>query len=135
MTSWAALCCVPRGSIRFARYRHGCAICMLCREDCCLPCRWSFGCGGSPPRGDTTLTQAVAAARTEWDARKAAGMDQGALENAARSGLALGEFEDSEEDGVAVVEEFYPVEGARPDNNITEFLPQSNLRLADQLKK
>lgn len=42
---------------------------------------------------------------------KAAGMDQGALENAARSGLALGEFEDSEEDGVAVVEEFYPVEG------------------------
>ena len=30
-------------------------------------------------RGDTTLAQAVAAARTEWDARKAAGMDQAAL--------------------------------------------------------
>lgn len=62
-------------------------------------------------RGDTTLAQAVAAARTEWDARKAAGMDQAALEDAARSGLALGEFEDSEEDGAAVVEEFYPAEG------------------------
>ena len=62
-------------------------------------------------RGDATLAQAVAAARTEWEARKAAGMDQAALEDAARSGLALGEFEESEEDGVAVVEEFYPMEG------------------------
>ncbi len=61
-------------------------------------------------RGDATLAQAVAAARTEWEARKAAGMDQAALEDAARSGLALGEFEESEEDGVAVVEEFYPME-------------------------
>lgn len=38
-------------------------------------------------------------------------MDQAALEDTARSGLALGEFEESEEDGAAVVEEFYPVEG------------------------
>ena len=34
--------------------------------------------------------------------------DQAALDEAARQGLALGEFEESEEEGVEVVEEFYP---------------------------
>ena len=62
-------------------------------------------------RGDTTLAQAISAAHTAWEARRAAGVDQGALDEAARSGFALGEFEESEEDGVAVVEEFYPAEG------------------------
>ena len=33
---------------------------------------------------------------------------QAALDEAARAGFALGEFEESEEDGAAVVEEFYP---------------------------
>ena len=44
-------------------------------------------------------------------------MDQAALDEAARSGFALGEFEESEEDGAAVVEEFYPVEGEGLDSS------------------
>lgn len=67
-------------------------------------------------RGDTTLAQAISAAKTAWEARKMAGVDQGALDEAARSGFALGEFEESEEDGAAVVEEFYPVEGDGQDS-------------------
>jgi hypothetical protein len=59
-------------------------------------------------RAETTLAHAIASARTEWEARKAAGMNQAALDEAARAGFALGEFEESEEDGAAVVEEFYP---------------------------
>lgn len=59
-------------------------------------------------RADTTLVQAIGSARTEWEDRKGAGMDQAALDDAARAGFALGEFEESEEDGVAVVDEFYP---------------------------
>lgn len=66
-------------------------------------------------RGDTTLAEAIATARTAWEARKAAGVDQGALDEAARSGFALGEFEESEEDGAAVVEEFYPTDGETQD--------------------
>ncbi len=67
-------------------------------------------------RAETTLAQAIASARTEWEAHKAAGMDQAALDEAARAGFALGEFEESEEDGAAVVEEFYPdAEGSSED--------------------
>jgi hypothetical protein len=42
--------------------------------------------------------------------RKAAGFDQMALDEAARQGFANGAFEESEEDGAAVVEEFFPDE-------------------------
>lgn len=59
-------------------------------------------------RGDGTLADAIARARLAWEDRKAAGVDQAALDEAARQGLALGAFEESEEDGMAVVEEFYP---------------------------
>jgi hypothetical protein len=40
--------------------------------------------------------------------QKGAGFDQAALDEAARQGFAAGAFEESEEDGVAVVQEFYP---------------------------
>lgn len=62
-------------------------------------------------RSDSTLADAVGHARREWEQRKAAGVDQVALDEAARTGFALGEFEESEEDGAAVLEEFYPVDG------------------------
>ena len=39
-----------------------------------------------------------------------------ALDEAARAGFALGEFEESEEDGLDVVEEFYPAEGEGQDS-------------------
>ncbi len=85
-------------------------------------------------RADTTLAQAIAAARTEWEARKEAGMDQAALEDAARSGLALGEFEESEEDEVAVVEEFYPVEGEAPDDSNEGQVSRGKPEFVDRLR-
>ena len=56
------------------------------------------------------LMEVVARARQQRAQAQAMGLDQGALDEAARQGLALGAFEDSEEEGVAVVEEFYPPE-------------------------
>ena len=61
-------------------------------------------------RTGMTLAQAVAAAKTEAQERQALGFDQGALDEAARAGFAAGAFEESEEEGVSVVEEFYPDE-------------------------
>ena len=59
-------------------------------------------------RSGMTLEEAVAQARQLRAAQVEAGLDQHALDGAARQGLAAGAFEDSEEDGSAVVEEFYP---------------------------
>lgn len=56
----------------------------------------------------TGLTAAITSARSVKDARQAAGFDQAALDDAARQGLAQGAFEESEEEGASVVEEFYP---------------------------
>ena len=65
-------------------------------------------------RGGATLEESIVQAR-ELDARrKAVGFDQTALDAAARIGFANGAFEDSIEDGSAVVEEFYPA-ADRPD--------------------
>lgn len=57
-----------------------------------------------------TIAEGIASARAEVDVRKAAGFDQMALDEAARQGFANGAFEESEEDGAAVVEEFFPDE-------------------------
>jgi len=57
-----------------------------------------------------TMAEAIASAKAESEVRKSAGFDQVALDEAARQGLAAGAFEESEEDGAAVVEEFYPDE-------------------------
>ncbi|KPD17357.1 phage capsid protein [Burkholderia sp. ST111] len=59
-------------------------------------------------RGGSTLEETIGQAR-ELDARRqAAGFDQAALDAAARTGFGNGAFEESIEDGSAVVEEFYP---------------------------
>lgn len=58
-------------------------------------------------RTGMTMTESTAKARTLADERKASGFDQVALDEAAKLGFENGEFEDSEEEGVAVVEEFY----------------------------
>ena len=57
-----------------------------------------------------TMADAIASSRAECEIRKAAGFDQAALDEAARQGFAAGAFEESEEDGAAVVEEFFPDE-------------------------
>jgi len=59
-------------------------------------------------RSGTSLAEAMGQARAERQARMEAGWDQAALDQAAREGFACGVFEESEEDGVAVLEEFYP---------------------------
>lgn len=60
----------------------------------------------TPP--GTSLEQAVVQATAEDERRKQLGFDQWALDEAAREGYAAGAFEETEEEGGAVVEEFYP---------------------------
>lgn len=66
-------------------------------------------------RAGRSLVQVVALARQEREQQAALGLNQAALDEAARQGLALGEFEESEEEGVVVVEEFYPESDADSD--------------------
>ena len=65
-------------------------------------------------REGMTLGDALQAARQEAEQRKAAGWDQTALDKAAAAGFALGAFEDSEDEGEAVVEEFFNTSPATP---------------------
>lgn len=51
---------------------------------------------------------AISAAKALWETRASSGFDQRSLDDAARAGLALGEFEDMEDEGASVVQEFYP---------------------------
>lgn len=53
-----------------------------------------------------TLPAVIASARAESDERRVLGFDQAALEEAEKQGLAAGIFEESEEEGAAVIEEF-----------------------------
>lgn len=57
------------------------------------------------------LDKAVMEAVQRRSEQMQAGIDQKLLEDAARSGYALGEFEESEEESVDVVEEFFPEPG------------------------
>jgi hypothetical protein len=59
-------------------------------------------------REGSSLAAALAYARELDASRRAAGFDQEALDIAARAGFALGAFEESVEEGAAVVEEFFP---------------------------
>ena len=59
-------------------------------------------------RDGVSLADSIAQAVTLAASREAMGMDQQALDDAARMGFANGLFEDTEEDGLDVVEEFFP---------------------------
>ncbi|MEL0169961.1 MAG: hydrolase or metal-binding protein [Pseudomonadaceae bacterium] len=59
-------------------------------------------------RHGMTVEQALQEAKALDQARQEAGFDQPALDQAARNGFANGAFEDTEEDGGQVLEEFYP---------------------------
>lgn len=81
-------------------------------------------------RHGLSMAQALEQARIRSRKLQESGFDQEALDAAARSGLAFGAFEESEEEGASVVEEFYPdaetgreampdqVDQARPDSGI-----------------
>lgn len=59
-------------------------------------------------RNGMSLTEAIAEAVERYTLRQQSGFDQKALDNAARAGFAAGAFEENEEDGAVVMEEFYP---------------------------
>jgi len=61
-----------------------------------------------------TLEEAITEARRVDGVRKESGFDQAALDEAARLGFANGAFEELDEDGPAVVEEFFPDEVDSP---------------------
>jgi hypothetical protein len=85
-----------------------------------------------------SLAQAVAAAKTLSDERRSAGFDQPALDAAARKGLANGAFEDSVEEGSAVVEEFFHAGGEEGQTDpLAAQLAQTGLaeRLAEKARK
>jgi len=58
-------------------------------------------------RPGVALVEAITAAKEERALREASGLKQADLDEAARQGFGMGAFEDSEEDGVDVAEEFY----------------------------
>jgi len=59
------------------------------------------------PRSGLSTEEMLAQARQLDEARRQAGFDQEALDQTAKQGLGNGAFEDGEEDGGAVVEEFF----------------------------
>ena len=85
-------------------------------------------------RSSVSLAEAIGSARTEYEARKNAGFDQAALDEAARLGFAAGAFEESEEEGVAVIEEFFPYEAEHGPGGATD---RSEVKpgLADKLNR
>lgn len=78
-------------------------------------------------RAGLTLEQVIGEARSLDQARKDAGFDQAALDEAARQGFANGSFEDLAEDVPAVVEEFYPGDASREDSSVANGRAGANL--------
>ena len=61
-------------------------------------------------RAGQSLHEAVEQARAERAKQTELGVDQAALDEAARRGFAMGAFEDVEDDGLPIIEEFFPDE-------------------------
>jgi len=59
-------------------------------------------------RSGMSLAEGVRQARADWEARRSSGVDQAALDQAAREGAALGAFEESAEEASAILEDFFP---------------------------
>lgn len=83
-------------------------------------------------RGGVGFCEAIAAAKAHQEERLAAGFDQQALDKAAREGLQNGAFEDSVEEGSAVVDEFYPETSPAP---VSAPKPRRTPSLAEKLRK
>jgi hypothetical protein len=76
------------------------------------------------------MEEALLSANQLEDVRKTAGFDQAALDGTARKNLSNGAFEDSEEDGGAIAEEFFPVVDTEEQRAITRERPS----LSEQLE-
>ena len=79
-------------------------------------------------RTGLTLEQAIAEAIQKDEARREAGVDQEALDEAARRGFANGAFEELDEDVPAVVEEFFPQDEFPAAADAVRDAPAANLR-------
>ena len=79
-----------------------------------------------------TLAEALSEARQTDYERQAAGFDQVALDLAAQQGLGNGAFEESEDDGITVVDEFFP---ADPVQKVPTPVASAAHSLADKLEK
>lgn len=77
-------------------------------------------------RNNQSIEEALAEAKRIDDERQASGFDQTALDQAARLGFANGAFEDNEDDGSAVVEEFFPIDPTEPSANPSTPLASSD---------
>jgi hypothetical protein len=60
-------------------------------------------------RSGMSIEEALLSAKQLEEVRQAAGFDQVALDNSARKNLSNGAFEDSDDDGGAIAEEFFPM--------------------------
>lgn len=83
-------------------------------------------------RSGLSVAEAISQARSECDLRKEAGFNQAALERAARSGFTSGAFEDSDEDGETIVEEFYTPESTQVQRTNVK-MPSTGGVLAEKL--
>ena len=81
-------------------------------------------------RPEHNLAQSIAIATETNLNRQQAGFDQQALDHAAKLGFANGEFEDTEDEGLEVVEEFYPATNQETPSGIEV---QSTTRLKQKL--
>lgn len=88
-------------------------------------------------RSGVSLAEGVRQARADWEARRSSGVDQPALDQAAREGAALGAFEESAEEAEAIIEEFFPEEeGGEAQQGMGQRIsgkPDLAARLAGQL--
>ncbi|WP_431819702.1 phage capsid protein [Burkholderia sp. F1] len=85
-------------------------------------------------RSGCTLEDALVQAKELDTRRRSAGFDQAALDAAAKLGFANGAFEDSPDEGAAVVEEFYP-DAAADHANVGSSTTDTPTTLRDKLER
>ena len=81
-------------------------------------------------RSGMSMEEALLSAKQLEEVRQAAGFDQVALDSSACKNLSNGAFEDSEDDGGAIAEEFFPMVNAKEPRAITRERPS----LSEQLE-
>jgi Recombination directionality factor-like len=89
---------------------------------------------GLTVRSGMTMAKSITSAKLQSAERNGLGFDQAALDAAARQGFADGAFEESEEEGASIVEEFYPEEAESSQQGKSAGNP-TKLPLADKLNQ
>ena len=79
------------------------------------------------------MTEGIRQARDDWEARHSSGVNQSALDQAAREGTALGAFEESAEEAGPILEEFFADDDESDEGMATAQPAPPKPRLADKL--